>query len=376
MQPLLLVFTLVLFAVGSTTATCSGLGTVTDGTCNCDPGFKGEQCAQLDLAPAPSEGALHLANHRSSWGGRPIKIGAQYHLYVSDVGPCGTGQLLVYYIGSRWNASEPPNCSKNAPDQPPDDVLANINVAYSPSGNPSGPWEYHTNVFPNNTRAGIRWVTAVTNPAPLVLPNGTALMAFHGVEPKGTAIDGVGGEAPGIAVAESWRGPFRLLNKEPIFNSLNPYVALNGTAGQAVFRGEDFFLWQDTVPGRGWYHLLWHVKQPFAYESSGWKMSGSMAWSIDGVHWTPCATEAYNNSPEWVPAAAAGTVDGTRGGVGGGDLRWTMHNLTSRQRPLLHFGDVTNPGRPTHLYNGVQNCSQDTCNGIYDYSWNAVIPFK
>lgn len=175
------------------------------------------------------------------------------------------GQLLVYYIGSRWNASEPPNCSKNAPDQPPDDVLANINVAYSPSGNPSGPWEYHTNVFPNNTRAGIRWVTAVTNPAPLVLPNGTALMAFHGVEPKGTAIDGVGGEAPGIAVAESWRGPFRLLNKEPIFNSLNPYVALNGTAGQAVFRGEDFFLWQDTVPGRGWYHLLWHVKQPFAY---------------------------------------------------------------------------------------------------------------
>lgn len=113
-----------------------------------------------------------------------------------------------------------------------------------------------------------------------------------------------------------------------------------------------------------------------SYESSGWKMSGSMAWSIDGVHWTPCATEAYNNSPEWVPAAAAGTVDGTRGGVGGGDLRWTMHNLTSRQRPLLHFGDVTNPGRPTHLYNGVQNCSQDTCNGIYDYSWNAVIPFK
>ena len=78
-----------------------------------------------------------------------------------------------------------------------------------------------------------------------------------GVENRKTAIDGIGGEAPGIAVADSFRGPFRLLNKEPIFNTLNPYIALNGTVGTGVFRGEDFFLWQDSVcvhkPGYCWF---------------------------------------------------------------------------------------------------------------------------
>ena len=131
-----------------------------------------------------------------------------------------------------------------------------------------------------------------------------------------------------------------------------------------VFRGEDFFLWQDAR--RGWFHLLFHVKQPFAFQSAGWKSSGALAWSKDGVHWTPAMSEAYNGTPVWAPASSSN----------GSSSSWTPGTLTSRQRPLLVFDDPTDLGRPTHLFNGVQNCSQATCGGVFDYSWTAVVPFQ
>ncbi len=60
-----------------------------DGVCRCDPGWGGEQCATLRLAPAATEnGYRHL--NRSSWGGSVIKQGSTYHMFVEEiVNDCG-----------------------------------------------------------------------------------------------------------------------------------------------------------------------------------------------------------------------------------------------------------------------------------------------
>ena len=73
-----------------------------------------------------------------------------------------------------------------------------------------------------------------------------------------------GGEVPGIGHADSFAGPFRVLNPDPIFAAPAQFVSPNGTAGVGVFRGEDFFLWA----GKRGLHLLWHVKQPFSTMTS------------------------------------------------------------------------------------------------------------
>ena len=131
--------------------------------------------------------------------------------------------------------------------------VPNHGLQASPNGNPAGPWTHYTDIFPNRTRVAVSWAaTTATNPAVIFTKNGSVLMAFHGKD--------IGGEVPGIAHADSFGGPFRVLNPDPIFAAPAQFVAPNGTAGVGVFRGEDFFLWA----GKRGLHLLWHVKQPFS----------------------------------------------------------------------------------------------------------------
>ncbi len=55
-----------------------------DGVCRCDPGWGGEQCATLRLAPAAAENGYRQPN-RSSWGGSVIKEGETYHMFVEEL---------------------------------------------------------------------------------------------------------------------------------------------------------------------------------------------------------------------------------------------------------------------------------------------------
>ena len=55
-----------------------------------------------------------------------------------------------------------------------------------------------------------RWDAMVTNPSPLLLPNGTALLFFRGTH---WPVDGL--ERIGLAAARSWAGPYGRLGDEP-----------------------------------------------------------------------------------------------------------------------------------------------------------------
>lgn len=348
---------------------CSLLGICDRKTkvCTCDKGWKGDRCDLPALASAPIAPAFGPPN-RSSWGGRPIKINGSYHLFVSDVGPCGLHQfkyfsrivhakadkpegpytyqslvvdtvahnsyplvssdgkyILIYYIGLRM---DPKSWNCTAHQKPvPKNLTSIINVAYSSTG-PHGPWKIITDIFPLKNRP-FDWVAGgVSNPGVTILPNGTALLAFHGKTKDG--------EAPGIARAESWRGPFTLFNPNPIFKGTD-------------FHGEDFFLWQDK---RGAFHIIFHDKEPFGDQPGGpsHKVTGGLAYSEDGFNWHPCPDMTYDGNITW--------------------QQGTGPDIFSRQRPLLFFDNDQEPDRPTHLFNGVQE------NNGNDYSWLMVQPFS
>ena len=74
---------------------CSGKGYCDAGVCVCDPGWRGEDCGELALVPAPSlRGAyqhpVNLADCAtscgpSSWGGLPLRDdNGTWHLFASQ----------------------------------------------------------------------------------------------------------------------------------------------------------------------------------------------------------------------------------------------------------------------------------------------------
>jgi hypothetical protein len=86
------------------------------------------------------------------------------------------------------------------------------------------------------------WDYIVTNPSPLLLQNGTVLLYYRGT-PKYWNQSGSDSpmdlpESVGVAVADSYAGPFKKLSASPILSTMN----------------EDPFAWEDA---RG-FHMLTH----------------------------------------------------------------------------------------------------------------------
>lgn len=172
-----------------------------------------------------------------------------------------------------------------------------------------------------------------TNPSPVLLANGTVVMAFNG----GFCNNGL--MAVGIAVADNLKGPYRLLTHEPVLRDEHgkPYEA------------EEPHLWHTA---RGW-HMLFHhpptMTSEYAYSEDGlnWKVNGgaavgcSMSFSdgsqkstegcaarqqiifddgnsISGC--SPCAADHPNSTPRpaWLISAAKSSKPG------GGTGSWTM----------------------------------------------------
>ena len=69
----------------STEADCYFNGECRTGSCICDTGWKGTDCTELDLLPAPKTGAYGYAPNVSSWGGAPLLVNGTYHLYVAEM---------------------------------------------------------------------------------------------------------------------------------------------------------------------------------------------------------------------------------------------------------------------------------------------------
>ena len=231
------------------------------GQCTCAAAWRADDCGELDLLPAPSlDGAYQTkvdpkdcatSCGPSSWGGLPLKgPDGKYHLFASQFvqnctlsgwdrgstvvravsddpfGPytyaetvfgtfhhnptvrrlsaaqSGTGKelLVMFMIGSD---APPPTgggaqCKSN--DYNGHHLEGYISMAYA--DDVMGPWAKVQHAMLSDGDMN-RWDAMVTNPSPLFLANGTALLFF-----RGTQWPVNGQERVGLARAESWKGPY------------------------------------------------------------------------------------------------------------------------------------------------------------------------
>eukprot|EP01052_Picozoa_sp_SAG31_P005978 SAG31_NODE_271_length_18717_cov_8.685949_13_plen_270_part_00 len=223
----------------SSASDCSLGGECVDAVCVCDKTWTGSHCAALNLGKAPTAGAYrHNLNSSTSWGGLPIMVGEEYHLFFAEFAyGCGLGSwgsnsqvlkavskspsgpftnptvvappfhhnptiakvpggpFLMVSIGNGstpWRGMAPPkvsNCSG-----PPTDVAAAKDRTFAQergqSGDPllayeitmlysdsiDGPWKHRMSPVLENGPA-TAWDGYVTNPSMHVFPNGSVLLA-------------------------------------------------------------------------------------------------------------------------------------------------------------------------------------------------------
>jgi hypothetical protein len=330
---------------------CSGVG-----HCECDSAWRGPSCGQLDLLPLQNNSGIYKNPQARSWGASLVQDSPKeirkWHLFANEIkGGCSLydwdpnsqvvhltstsleipftregavlppfssnptirqapdGMYLMFYIADYSNPSPgpiPPNCNTTWPKQ---SVAPADRIFMATARNLSGPWMTSAAPVLSGSRYSgattSAWDYHRTNPAPVVLPNGTVLLYF-----RGTPGDKYG-ERMGLAVAIDYTKTF-VPRADPVITDFN----------------EDPFVWQDF---RGNFHALLH---------GSYCECGKHYFSSDGQRWTKSTSggsgsdSAYDNSVQW--------EDGTH----------TV--LVRRERPQLHF-DLDTEGRltPTHLLTGA-----------------------
>jgi hypothetical protein len=134
------------------------------------------------------------------------------------------GTYVMMYIGadprSLPGLPQPPHCNTSWPKKP---VPAADKIYMATTQNLSGPWRTSDQpVLSGSQYSGApksAWDYHRTNPAPLILPNGTVLLYF-----RGTPGDKYG-ERMGLAVAPNYSAPFVALPGPLIedFNEVRPH---------------------------------------------------------------------------------------------------------------------------------------------------------
>lgn len=334
---------------------CLLLGSCEGGVCHCRQGFTGEECGQLDFGAAPA----HLGYHNqtaSTWGGLPLKVRGEWHLFVSMItGDCPLGAFnnnseiahLVSAGGGGWEGPyelQPttvvPSFAHNAAPQllpdgsigvwfigydgavdtiscpngvPPADFVwpdwsgKQIGLALSASGEPSGPWNV-TFLFdrPRLPADWWHWDCGATNPSAVVAADGSVTMLYRGT--MCTHCDGCPAhpanatERLGIATAPTVAGPYARAAAQ---------IDLGENA-------EDPFYWRGA---NGSHHLIAHGG-PCPGRGGG-KWCGVVASSADGTSWRTAKAAAYGPN-----------VTLTNG---------TVITLYARQRPQLLFESQPEP---------------------------------
>ena len=335
---------------------CTGSPCV-NGTCQCDPGFTGTNCATAQLG----SGAVAFYEKQDwVWGTSVLTDAAgAHHAFTMELkNRCGVqhyrhnGRIihgtasnvlgpftrrgvaldarpgffdgvevedpaivrlpndkgyLLYYTGAAYANQSSLNCSQG--DQPdtahgPLGAAQRIGVAFSPSLD--APWQRLPEPI-LRPRAG-KWDSErVCNPAPLILPNGTVLLVY-----RATSLTGRQGGL-GVASAPDWRGPYTALTDAPLFDGYAEDAAL--------FLGPS-----------GVIHLIAHG------EIRGLGV-GVHAASVDGVAWGRADT-AYTLYVDW---ATNRTQSASHEAL----------RLGRRERPQILIGA---DGRPSALYNSAMGC--------------------
>ena len=348
----------------ATEENCSLLGDCVAGACVCSPGWAGPDCARADLLPYDPDGNAGYVNESAaSWGGHPLpdpSVEGRWWLLVSEmasgcplwlfennsfvaravsntgaggpyrhvdtaripfshsvqaIGPTADGFFVLFYIGLP-DLGAVINCAAHGvpphyvhPNPPSMNVLS---IAWARSL--AGPWASRP-LFVPNASAPSAWDCAKTNPAPLLLTNGTVLLAFRSTPCDGGG--GNGGEYLGIASATHWNATAYKVSDSPV-------VAPSDGSG---FH-EDPCLFDDAL---GRLHIVSHNQGPGnVCNRTGSQSCGAHLWSRDGSRWVVSASPVYDllelsNGSSILPA--------------------------TRQRPQLVLDNVTRA--PLWLFNGA-----------------------
>lgn len=191
------------------------------------------------------------------------------------------------------------------------------------------------------------WNCHLADPALLVHPNGTTIIAYRGTrcESADGHVDHT--ERLGLLVADRWQGPYTKI-ETPIF------------ADNEVQNGglEDLFMWLDE---RGTHMIVHSQAQDHALNPElkratfhHKKKRGAYAFSADGVHsWSLSDWELFPSEIRW--------DDGS------------VQFLLKQQRPSLIFDPSS--GQPTHLVTGVDFIFDPCCDWYaYGSGWTLVQP--
>ena len=220
----------------STDWDCELLGDCVNGECVCDPGWKGDSCGTLNLGPTtviwPNSAGLK-AGQAASWGASVLSAapselnGVTHHLFADVVclkytcahtnsaqiihatstsgvsGPytfvetaipaevenvhsarAPNGTMLLYYGDHEFvfpnstctGGSTTPTVKFDPTNPPYPRRVKRMGIAYKHAGDSSqGPWSQH---FPEYDES-MKPLLPLVNPSPLILPNGTTLLAFR-----------------------------------------------------------------------------------------------------------------------------------------------------------------------------------------------------
>eukprot|EP01006_Ploeotia_vitrea_P031172 TRINITY_DN63466_c0_g1_i1.p1 TRINITY_DN63466_c0_g1~~TRINITY_DN63466_c0_g1_i1.p1 ORF type:complete len:396 (-),score=12.84 TRINITY_DN63466_c0_g1_i1:38-1225(-) len=175
-----------------------------------------------------------------------------------------TGKFLLFYIGLNCLEWPDKQCEGHQ----------SIGLLYSDSV--GGPWQRHGPVLRPSEE--YTWESGVVaNPAVIVQPDDSLWLYYRGHRDKGV----------GVAIAQSWRGPY----------------IRHGYANRSIIDGphvlEDMFVWK--CPLTHTYHMLCHTQM------HGWIKVGGHGYSVDGLQWHLAEEQDHPLSSPTIEAAASTT---------------------------------------------------------------------
>lgn len=237
-------------------------------------------------------------------------------------------KYILYYMGSTHPFADAAPSEKLDLNDPRAIVgRSNKRVGIAISKSVFGPWQrFDRPILP--TRPGKYDSFLTSNPAPCIQEDGSALLIYKARKYEGYEH---GKMTIGVAGAENFVGPYKVLSEEPIFPPGETHI-------------EDPFIWK-TEEG---YSM---IAKDMDGNLCGEKHGGIYAYSKDGLKWDIMkGYKAYSRKIKW--------DDGTEQVMG------------SLERPFILF----QYGKPTHLF----FATADGAGGFQKASntWNMVIPLE
>jgi len=253
-----------------------------------------------------------------------------FHHNEALVGPTQEGYYLLFFVGA-GNISGQADCTNGVPDVPP----SSMNPPPESKGRITMAWTKDLVNGPWKQRVILRFDDSkVSNPGPVLLPNGTVVVVYRGIPGWHYYQHGLGEEL-WIATAQHWTGEF-VRDPKPIerYNKSHPQM------------NEDPFMW---VMSDGTWHILNHQQSAAnvcgqVHESETQRMNEGHSC---GAHWF-----AYNPHGKWhlsKEPAYTGNVTLVNG---------SKARFLTRQRPELV---LAKDGTPLYLLNGASFDCDNNC---------------